>query len=229
MKRILATYDHPMLMDRIAGKNLLSLLGYEKGPAHIRSATHALSDPKYLITESGIIVLGKRRLIAPWNDIITFWYTIDCYFVGFDGQVALIRSADINTSRKPSMAGIIEVPLESLHYEYPGSDNAEREDDGFRPPEFIDGEQALKRFLEGNIIYREYALELGIAGNAKAAFTVDANGNLGDIRIIKSVDTILDKEIIVALQKTAAMWKAGNIDGVGIPVSVTLMVKFRIR
>ena len=145
MKRILATYDHPMLMDRIAGKNLLSLLGYEKGPAHIRSATHALSDPKYLITESGIIVLGKRRLIAPWNDIITFWYTIDCYFVGFDGQVALIRSADINTSRKPSMAGIIEVPLESLHYEYPGSDNAEREDDGFRPPEFIDGGTSLEK------------------------------------------------------------------------------------
>jgi TonB family protein len=63
-------------------------------------------------------------------------------------------------------------------------------------PSFPGGEKALYKFLSDNISYPDSSIKAGIQGKVYTVFTVDTNGRLTDIRIVKGLSNDIDKEVI---------------------------------
>jgi TonB family protein len=90
-------------------------------------------------------------------------------------------------------------------------------------PEFPGGTDALNKFLVSNIRYPIAAKEAGIEGKVMVSFTVDQNGKVNDVKIIRGVNPELDAE---ALRVVSMMpdWKPGTPG----KVSMTLPIQFKL-
>jgi TonB family protein len=70
----------------------------------------------------------------------------------------------------------------------------------------------LKAYLKENVCYPERAMQCKREGTELAQFTITAQGNITDIKIINSVCCEIDNEIITALKNTDGMWKKMDKD-----------------
>lgn len=93
-------------------------------------------------------------------------------------------------------------------------------------PLFPGGDEALMSWLSENINYPEDALKKGVEGRVIIRFVIDANGNVTNAEVVKSVDKALDDE---ALRVVRAMpkWTPGKKDGNPVRVWFTLPVAFK--
>ena len=75
--------------------------------------------------------------------------------------------------------------------------------------------------------YTPGALQAGVQGVVELEAIVLANGVIGDVRVTKSLDTQygLDAQAIAAAKKW--LFRPGRINGVAVPVLVTLILEFR--
>lgn len=64
------------------------------------------------------------------------------------------------------------------------------------PPMFIGGYDALKDYIKTHTRYPPVAAENGIEGVVKVQFVVKKDGTIGNVKVIKGVDSSLDKEAI---------------------------------
>ncbi|NDW10111.1 energy transducer TonB [Dysgonomonas sp. 520] len=225
MKSIKRTVDHYCIYNEIAGVRISSFL--EKGKPW--GGTHSLSYPKYKIMEKGIVLVGERKYIAPWNDIVADWKTLDYYFIGFDKSVDLVRSVHIDLRPKIRPIGLIEFSPESIIYNYLDSIS---KDSTMKciPPIFPGGVEELRKFILAEIRYPESAIESGIVGKVVVGFIVDTDKSIARIRILRGVDPVLNEEVIRIVKKMNGWWwKAGTIDGKEIPVELILPVTFKFR
>lgn len=72
-------------------------------------------------------------------------------------------------------------------------------------PQFPGGETALKEYIASNIVYPQRAKENGIEGVVRVEFTVNADGSVGAIKILRLVDPDLEAEAI-NLVKNMPKW-----------------------
>ncbi len=101
-------------------------------------------------------------------------------------------------------------------------------------PRFPGGDIALKNFMAQNLRYPEQAKKNKIEGRVVAIFLVNLEGNIEQVRIAKSVDPELDKEVIRMI-KSMPKWEPGKTittkDGKEtidyVKTYYTLPVKFR--
>lgn len=95
-------------------------------------------------------------------------------------------------------------------------------------PSFPGGPSALMQYLSKNIKYPPFAEEMNIQGRVVCTFVVERDGSVTDIRIVKSVDSSLDKE---AIRVVSAMpkWIPGRQNGQMVRVKYTLPVTFRLQ
>ncbi len=65
-------------------------------------------------------------------------------------------------------------------------------------PKFPGGHEEMKRFLTENFVYPESAIDLGLQGKVYITFTVESNGKMTGIRVIRGVPDCpeCDKEVI---------------------------------
>lgn len=63
-------------------------------------------------------------------------------------------------------------------------------------PHFPGGAASLMRYLSENIKYPIQAQTKGISGRVVVSFVVEPDGTFSDLRVIRSVDPILDKEAL---------------------------------
>lgn len=95
-------------------------------------------------------------------------------------------------------------------------------------PQYPGGPAALFSFLVNNIKYPVVAEENGVQGRVIASFTVEKDGSLTDIKIVKSVDPSLDKEaqrVIRAMPR----WIPGKVNGSPVRVKYTVPLTFRLQ
>ena len=81
-----------------------------------------------------------------------------------------------------------------------------------KSPEFPGGTDSLFKFLESNLIYPEDAKKDSIQGRVICRFTIDTDGSITDIRVLRSVHPSLDAEavrVISAMPK----WVPAETDG----------------
>ncbi len=95
--------------------------------------------------------------------------------------------------------------------------------------EFPGGPKAMMEFLSKNVKYPVVALENGVQGKAICQFTVNKDGSIVDVEVVRSSgDASLDKEAIRVI-KTMPKWKPGQQRGKSVRSKFTLPVVFRLQ
>ena len=96
-------------------------------------------------------------------------------------------------------------------------------------PSFQGGDinQFLK-WVRENQIYPEIAKENGIQGRVTVRATINTDGSLTDIMVVRGVDPSLDKEAIRVVSQSPK-WKPGKQSGKAVPVTYNIPVTFQIR
>lgn len=95
-------------------------------------------------------------------------------------------------------------------------------------PQFPGGDMELMKYLSKNIKYPVIAQENGIQGRVICTFTVNKDGKIVDIEVVRGVDPSLDKEAMRVIG-TMPPWKPGKQLGKAVRVKYTLPVSFRLQ
>ncbi len=96
-------------------------------------------------------------------------------------------------------------------------------------PTFMGGDtNAFSRWVNQHLVYPEIAKDNGVQGRVTLKFTIDEQGHLGNIEIIRSVDPALDAEAIRVVSSSPE-WTPGYLDGRPVSVTYTFPVIFQLR
>lgn len=95
-------------------------------------------------------------------------------------------------------------------------------------PQFPGGQQALFEYLSKNIKYPVIAEENGVQGRVIVTFVVERDGSITDVKVVKSVDPLLDKEA-QRVVKAMPHWIPGKQNGSAVRVKYTVPVTFRLQ
>jgi len=96
-------------------------------------------------------------------------------------------------------------------------------------PEFPGGQQALFKYLSENVKYPVIAQENGIQGKVICQFTVNKDGSIVDVEVVRSGgDPSLDKEAVRVI-KSMPKWKPGKQRGKAVRVKYTVPVNFKLQ
>ena len=94
-------------------------------------------------------------------------------------------------------------------------------------PSFPGGESELMSFLNKNIHYPKMSKELGITGIVFIEFTVETDGTMNNVKIVKGVSSDIDKE---ALRLVGLMpkWTPGSQRNQPVQVEMRLPIRFTL-
>lgn len=81
-----------------------------------------------------------------------------------------------------------------------------------KSPEFPGGTDSLYKFLESNLKYPEDAKKDSIQGRVICRFTIDTDGSVTDIQVLRSVHPSLDAEAVRVLS-AMPKWVPAETDG----------------
>ena len=95
-------------------------------------------------------------------------------------------------------------------------------------PEFPGGEAALMNYIKKNLKYPAFAAENGIQGRVTLSFTVEKDGSIANIEVMRSPAEELSKEAIRVVQ-SMPKWKPGKQRGKPVRVKYMLPVTFRLQ
>ena len=95
-------------------------------------------------------------------------------------------------------------------------------------PQFPGGEVALMKYLQSHINYPPMAAENNVQGRVVVQFVVEKTGNIGEVKVVRSVDKDLDREA-VRVCKSLPKFTPGRQNGQAVPVWFTLPVTFKLQ
>ncbi len=98
-----------------------------------------------------------------------------------------------------------------------------------QPPVFSQGGDAgLLRWINDHLRYPSVALENGTEGTVMLRFVVTSNGTVGDVQVLKSVDTYLDREAVRVIRELPK-FSPGRQQGKPVNVWFQIPVRFHIE
>ena len=95
-------------------------------------------------------------------------------------------------------------------------------------PFFPGGEAALMTYVRDNISYPPEAADKNIQGRVLVQFVVDSTGQVGDVRVVRSVDAELDREAVRVVE-TLPKFIPGRQSGRPVNVWYTLPINFKLN
>ena len=95
-------------------------------------------------------------------------------------------------------------------------------------PEFPGGMEALISFLQENVKYPEQAAKNNVQGRVMVQFVVDKTGQVGNVKVVRSVSEELDAEAIRVVQ-SMPNFVPGRQDGKAVSVWYTLPISFKLQ
>lgn len=95
-------------------------------------------------------------------------------------------------------------------------------------PTFPGGEQAMLSYLAGNIKYPKKMAKAKVQGLVVVSFTVEKDGSLKDIEIVKSLHPDGDAEALRVIDNMP-LWTPGLEEGKPVDVQYVLPVRYSIR
>ena len=84
------------------------------------------------------------------------------------------------------------------------------------------------KWVYNNIHYPELAIENGIQGRVTLQFTIDKDGNVCDIKVLRGADSSLDKEAVRVIG-SSPKWSPGRQRGRKVSVKYTFPIVFRLN
>ena len=110
----------------------------------------------------------------------------------------------------------------------PDNDNGKIYKSVEQMPRFPGGEVALMRYLSENVSYPAEAAKNNIQGRVVVQFVVEADGHIGEVKVVRPVDKELDEEAVRVI-KSLPNFTPGYQDGKPVAVWYTVPVSFMIR
>lgn len=95
-------------------------------------------------------------------------------------------------------------------------------------PQYPGGKAALDEYISTTIKYPEMARENGIEGVVNVSFTVQPDGTIGSIKIVRMVDPDLEQEAIRVV-KSMPKWEPATKDGQPVAATATVDVPFTLE
>jgi protein TonB len=95
-------------------------------------------------------------------------------------------------------------------------------------PEFPGGNTALQSYIANSIKYPVIAQENGVQGRVYISFVVNPKGLVEQVKVVRGVDSNLDKEAIRVIESLPA-WKPGKQRGKPVKVSFTVPINFVLQ
>ena len=95
-------------------------------------------------------------------------------------------------------------------------------------PQFPGGEYELMKYLQSEIKYPENAAKNNIQGRVIAQFVIDENGEIGEVKVLRSVDEEVDAEAVRVI-KSLPKFIPGRQDGKAVAVWYTLPISFKLQ
>lgn len=94
-------------------------------------------------------------------------------------------------------------------------------------PQFPGGATGLFECIAQNMKYPKEAEEHGIQGRVVLTMIIEQDGRVDNIRVVKSVHPLLDKEAIRVI-KFLPKWLPGRKNGVPVRVKYTIPITFKL-
>ena len=96
-------------------------------------------------------------------------------------------------------------------------------------PSFNGGDaNEFSKWVNSRIVYPEIAKEDGVQGRVTLQFTVNADGTVSNVKVLRGVDSSLDKEA-VRVVSSSPKWKPGKQRDRAVKVTYTFPVIFQLR
>ncbi|WP_229379422.1 energy transducer TonB [Fibrella forsythiae] len=95
-------------------------------------------------------------------------------------------------------------------------------------PDFPGGQTALRDFLQRTLRYPGAASSAGVSGRVVVTFTVNSDGTLTDLNVLKGLGFGTDEEALRVL-KAMPRWKPGRQSGRPVRVRFTLPITFSLE
>ena len=96
-------------------------------------------------------------------------------------------------------------------------------------PSFNGGDaNQFSKWVNSRLVYPEIAKENGVQGRVTLQFTVEKDGTVTKVKILRGVDPSLDKEA-VRVVSMSPKWKPGKQRDRAVPVTYTFPVIFQLR
>ena len=84
------------------------------------------------------------------------------------------------------------------------------------------------KWIAAHIQYPEIARENGIQGRVIVRFTIDIDGSIKNVKVLRGVDSALDKEALRVIS-SSPKWKPGKHNGQLVSVSYVFPVIFKLQ
>lgn len=85
----------------------------------------------------------------------------------------------------------------------------------------------VQKWIAQRIRYPQLAAEAGIQGKVYIQFVVEKNGSVSNIKVVRGVDELLDKEAVRVISEMPK-WTPGKQRGKAVRVSYTMPITFRL-
>ncbi|MFA6713121.1 MAG: energy transducer TonB [Bacteroidales bacterium] len=96
-------------------------------------------------------------------------------------------------------------------------------------PTFMGGEaNSFSKWVNSKLVYPEVAKENGVQGRVTLQFTVNIDGSVSNVIVLRGVDSSLDKEA-VRIVSSSPKWKPGKQRERPVKVTYTFPVIFQLR
>jgi len=95
-------------------------------------------------------------------------------------------------------------------------------------PQFPGGDKAMMEYIYNNIVYPAEAKEKNIQGRVTLRFVVKYDGAVGNVKVIKGVDPLLDKEALRVIENLP-VWTPGRQGGKPVNVWYSVPVTFQLK
>ncbi|MBO4843851.1 MAG: energy transducer TonB [Bacteroidales bacterium] len=96
-------------------------------------------------------------------------------------------------------------------------------------PKFQGGDaNDFTRWVNSRIVYPEIAKENGVQGRVTLQFTVNADGSVSNVKVLRGIDSSLDKEA-VRVVSSSPNWTPGRQRDRAVKVTYTFPVVFQLR
>lgn len=82
--------------------------------------------------------------------------------------------------------------------------------------------------MQSKLVYPEIAKENGVQGRVTLQFTVEKDGSVTNVKVLRGVDSSLDKEAVRVVQ-SSPKWKPGKQRDRTVKVTYTFPVMFQLR
>ncbi len=94
-------------------------------------------------------------------------------------------------------------------------------------PQYPGGEEAMYKFIAENLKYPAAAVENGIEGIVKLMVTVNPDGTIGTIKVVRMIDPDLEQEAI-RIVKSMPRWTPARNGSEAVEAQTPITIRFRL-